>query len=378
MEKNNKKDVETINPSIIRRTLFGSKTNAYIKKINNRYNTKLLQTNTPKSKTKINSFYSFNKNSSEHSLIKSKLNFLSNNKVNNNNNNKLKIKSKSCIIVNLSDKYLNYISELREKNNINNKKIYIIKPRLKSYQNIIDNILNQKLTLKNPKINKLKLENLNSKKFIKNMSKKYGGRLLFEIEEKKYQQNERYIRYYFKKKYNNLKINKNIRSKSAGKYFNNRNNNNNNLIYEIIYETKDLKEKKFKYVNKLFIEEENNKNSNNNLNYHSLIKYPNIFNDNNISNDYNIISRLNSGFDIKKIKKEKNNEFNDKDNINEIKIKNFKKLEKNKIKEYIELKKAINEKIKNVKINREKYSNLFKINSKLFNNKKDEIIKNNL
>lgn len=346
-----------INSAHIDNKLFNSRENSFID-INNIdiMKEKIIKNNNIR---KFHYSYSFKRNLSDISLLKPnlKINIFPNNKTfKKKRENNLKLDS--LIIVNLSNKKLNLKPEIYI-----NKKIHIVQPKIKRYGNIIiDNILNKRLSFNKSKTKKLKLEDY-EKDILTTKQRKYINERLRPIVQ------------FFRRDNDCVNRRNNIvpfRSFSDDKNsimnINSNNNINDNFINEIVYQTNGFSEKRQKFVNKL-TNEENNKNQKD-FDYHSIIKDNNNNNQNKIINNLYSYRRINSGYSDKNI-------FN-KINYNKLKLINQRGLQKMKIKSYIDLKEKINLNAKIKKINRQKYNDLIRRNSDIFDKTKEKILKNNL
>ena len=348
MEKRNR-----INSAHIINKAFYSGENSFINKKNiDIIKEKISKKNNMK---KFHYSYSFKRNFSDISLLKKnlKINIFPNSKTfkyRKKGENNLKLDS--LIIVNLSNKKLNLKPEIYI-----NKKIHIIQPKKKSYGNIIiDNILNKRLSFNKSKTKKLKLEDY-EKDILTTKQKKYINERL------------RPILHFFKHDNDCLNDRNNIvpfRSFNDDK--NSIINSNDNYISEIVYQINGFSEKKQKFVNKLTIEE-NNKNQKD-FDCHSIIKENNNYNQDKIINNLYSYRRINSGYSHENI-------FN-KINYNQLKLINKRGLQKMRKNSYVDLNKKIDFNAKIKKINRQKYNDLIKRNSKIFNKNKEKILKNNL
>lgn len=339
------------------------------KEFNSRENSLINMSNIDIIKEKINKnnymrkshySYSFKRNLSDITLLKPnlKINIFPNNKTfkyRKKRDNNLKLDS--LIIVNLSNKKLNLKPEI-----FINKKIHIIQPKIKRYGNIIiDNILNKRLSYYKSKTKKLKLEDY-EKDILTTKQRKYINERLRPIVQ------------FFRNDNDGVNGRKNImpfRSFSDDKNSiinSNNNNSKDNYISEIVYQTNGFSEKKEKFVNKL-TNEENNKNQKD-FDYHSIIKENNNYNQNKIINNLNSYRRINLGYSDKNI-------FN-KINYNKYKLINQRGLQKMRIKSYIDLNEKIDLKAKTKKINRQKFNDLIRKNSKIFDKNKEKILKNKL
>jgi hypothetical protein len=351
MEKRNR-----INSAHITNKEFNSRENSLINiNKNDMIKEELIRNNNMK---KFQYSYSFKRNLSDISLLRPnlKINIFPNNKTfkfRKKRENNLKLDS--LIIVNLSNKKLNLKPEIYI-----NKKMHIIQPKIKRYGNIIiDNILNKRLSFNKSKAKKLKLEDY-EKDILTTKQKKYINERL------------RPIVHFFRHDNDCINDRNNIipfRSFSDDKNsIISNNNSNDNYISEIAYQTNGFSEKREKFVNKLTIEE-NNKNKKN-FDYNSIIKENNNCNQNKIINNINSYRRINSGYSDKNI-------FN-KINYNKLKLINQRGLQKMKIKSYIDLNEKIDLNAKIKKINRQKFNDLIRRSSKIFNKHKEKILKNNL
>lgn len=341
-----------INSAYIKKKAFNSRENSLID-INNNDIIKDKISNNINNMKKFHYSYSFKRNLSDISILRPnlKINIFPNNKTfkyRKKRENNLKLES--LIIVNLSNKKLNLKPDIYI-----NKKIHIVQPKIKRYENIIiDDILNKRLSFHKYKAKQLKLED-------------YENDILTSKQKKYINEKLRPILHYFKHDIGckNFRNNiKHFRSFSDEKNsIINSNNNNDNYLSEIVYQTNGFQEKKQKFVNKLIIEE-NNKNPKD-FDFHSIVKE-----NNKDKNNLYSYRRINSGNSDKNI-------FN-KISYNKLKLINQRGLQKMKINSYNDLNKKIkiNEKIK--KINRQKYNDLIKRNSKIFNKNKEKILKNNL
>jgi len=298
--------------------------------------------------------YSLKRNLSDISTLRPnlKINIFPNNKTFKYRKKKLKLDS--LIIVNLSNKKLNFIPDI-----FINKNIHIVQPKIKSYGKIIiDNILNKRLSLNKFKAKQLKLEEY-EKDILTTKQRKYINERL------------RPIVHFFKSENNGIHGRNNLgtfRSFSDDKNYRN-DNDNDNFLSEIVYQTNGFSEKKEKFVNKLIIEE-------NNKNQKDINKENNNSNSNSNSNQNKIINnlypyrRINSGYSDKNI-------FN-KINYDKLKFINQRRFQKIRINSYNDLNEKIDFNAKIKKINRQKFNDLIRTNSKIFNTNKKKILKNNL
>ena len=323
-------------------------------KVNPKHKVMIKQNNATNSK--FFTFYSLKKNYSDFSSQKSQL---SEKKNFNKNIKKERLKLDPIIFKNLSNLTLKYNSELNSKKKLISKSNNILSKSLGNDLDILynkNNILNKRLQILN-RIKKEKI-NLDTIEFIK---RKYGNNIFIEKYEKKYQQKERPIHYFFRKKKSN------IQSLSIYKSNNNR---KKKLLNFPIYETIEFKDQKAIYANKLNIEE------------HDKISNFNFYSFNNDSNSNKFISgystnRLKSEYLIN-LSKNKKYKKNSDINIKELKSINNKNLEQMRINYIKSLKKSFIENSKIIKINRIKYNFFIDKIAQIFNKQKEEVIKNNL
>ena len=344
------------------------KFNLTLKKINSKYNDAFNQCKL--SNSKITTFYSLKKNFSDVSFKVTDLKLKENNK--NKIFKKLKLDSISNRIK-LNSEYSPKNNSIESIMNIQKQHLYSnysLDNSSKSHRNfIIDNLLNKKISkFKYSKSPRLKIDESD---IIEKIKKNYGENIFLDKYEKHFQKKERPLKYYLKKNNNKklqIKLHKNIKSISI---CNKNNKDYKNYYYKKInwpvYETIEFRDQKIIYANKLIIEE----------------KDPNDINKNNEKIKNNFVgslscNRLNSRYLSRYFIKKQNKNINNIKQLNELKIKNYKQLEKMKKDTFININNSIINNREIIKSNRIKYKSFIDKMSKKFNKCVEEISKNDL